>query len=291
MMYGNSGNVGSYPPSSSTAAAANPANPAIAYPLLHHHQLHHTVMIPLHPPPPLPPFGGGADYDEFPRRDERFPQWSNQETRDLIKIRAQLEGGFTTAKRNMSLWEIVADGMREKGYRRTADQCQSKWKNLVNRYKGQESDVDNVGPFFNELHAVFVARADRMQQSMVEVDDTGVVKGRKRLKAASEDQSNEESTEELEDKEEIEVDHRSGKERAIPKRKAGGEKRQKIRENEDYLLMSDINVKKNDSMVNCIQDIMRNFAQQQQKIDMEWRESMEKLTEIELCIIAESVVP
>lgn len=66
---------------------------------------------------------------------ERLPQWTQQETRDLISIRADLERDFNVSKRNKTLWEVVASKMREKGYRRSSEQCKCKWKNLVNRYK------------------------------------------------------------------------------------------------------------------------------------------------------------
>ncbi|KAL1556938.1 trihelix transcription factor GT-3b-like [Salvia divinorum] len=260
-MYGNIGDVTTHhhllPSSSNSAAAAG--NPNISYPLLHHQQqqqLRQTIMIPL--PPPF-----DADNDEFPRRDERLPQWSDQETRDLIEMRAQVEWAFAAAKTNINLWEMVAERMRDKGYWRTADQCKWKWKNLVSRYKGQEaSDVDTVHPFFNELHAVFTARANRIQQAQAEADPV-IAKGKKRLNDASEDQSNEEFIGEQEDNEEVEVSHQAGKVRAVPKRKAGTEKRQKTR----------------DPLHNVIGEIMRNFMQQQQMIDMEWRASMEKRAE------------
>lgn len=66
---------------------------------------------------------------------ERLPQWSQQETRDLIAIRADLERDFNVSRRNKTLWEAVATRMRERGYRRSPEQCKCKWKNLVNRYK------------------------------------------------------------------------------------------------------------------------------------------------------------
>lgn len=146
--------------------------------------------------------------------------------------------------------------------------------------QGQEaSDVDNVRqcPFYDELHALFTARANRMQQAQVDAE-TGIMKGRKRLKNVSEDQSHEEFTEEREDEEEIEVDQ-AGKGRVVPKRKAGREKRQKIGDKENYLMMSLTNVNKNDSVLNGLQEMMRNFIVQQQRIDMQWRESMEKRAE------------
>ncbi|KAJ6854222.1 trihelix transcription factor GT-3b-like [Iris pallida] len=77
-------------------------------------------------------------------KEERVPQWGQQETRDFIGIRGELERDFTVSKRNKTLWEVVAARMGERGYRRSPDQCKCKWKNLVNRYKGQEtSDIDN----------------------------------------------------------------------------------------------------------------------------------------------------
>ena len=68
-------------------------------------------------------------------KEERVPQWSHQETKDFIAIRAELERDFALTKRNKTLWEAVASKMKEMGYKRTPDQCKCKWKNLVNRYK------------------------------------------------------------------------------------------------------------------------------------------------------------
>ena len=66
---------------------------------------------------------------------QQQPQWGLQETKEFIGIRAELEKDFTVTKRNKTLWEMVSAKMREKGYRRTPEQCKCKWKNLVNRYK------------------------------------------------------------------------------------------------------------------------------------------------------------
>ncbi|KAL0330966.1 UNVERIFIED_CONTAM: Trihelix transcription factor GT-3b [Sesamum angustifolium] len=208
-----------------------PRNPIIPYPL------HHPIMIPL----PLPPFSaaGGGDDDEFPRRDERFPQWSNQETRDLIEIRAQIEWGFTTSKRNKSLWEMVANRMREKGYRRTIDQCKCKWKNLVSRYKHAQPNLE-----------------------------TSSLKGRKRLKNISGDRSHEEYSQERDDAEETGIDQaETGT--VAPKRKAGGEKKRKTGQVEKQL-------NSNDGVLAGIQEMLGSFIEQQQRIDMQWKESMEK---------------
>lgn len=64
------------------------------------------------------------------------PQWSQQETKDFIRIRAEVEN-INTSKRTKTttLWELVSAQMRDAGYTRTPDQCKCKWKNLLNRYK------------------------------------------------------------------------------------------------------------------------------------------------------------
>jgi hypothetical protein len=68
-------------------------------------------------------------------RDERVPQWGAQETRELIAARGEIEREAVAARRSAkTMWEAVAARLRERGYRRTADQCKCKWKNLVNRY-------------------------------------------------------------------------------------------------------------------------------------------------------------
>ena len=74
--------------------------------------------------------GGGGG-----KKEERIPQWGYHETKEFIAIRAELEKDFTQTKRNKTLWELIERKMKEKGFRRSADQCKCKWKNLVNRYK------------------------------------------------------------------------------------------------------------------------------------------------------------
>ncbi|KAK4487428.1 hypothetical protein RD792_005937 [Penstemon davidsonii] len=202
-------------------------------------------------PPTLPPFSGGGggadDDDEFPRRDERFPQWHNQETRDFIEIRAQLEWDFNISKRNKDLWQMVVNRMMEKGYRRTIEQCKCKWKSLVNKYKVVEleaSATDNgpLCPFFNELNAFFTSRATRMQQ--VQLDSP--IQGNKKRKHISEDQPHEEETQRF-------ATGRRGKQQR---------KEKKLGESLTSLTL--------------LQETLRNFFDQQQMIDMKFREIMEK---------------
>lgn len=101
----------------------------------HHHQLHHHLIQQQQLPPPpqsttaaMDPGGGGGG-------GERIPQWSIEETKELLAIREELDQTFMETKRNKLLWEVVAAKMADKGFVRSAEQCKSKWKNLVTRYK------------------------------------------------------------------------------------------------------------------------------------------------------------
>ncbi|CAH1418721.1 unnamed protein product [Lactuca virosa] len=124
--------------------------------------------------------GGGAAAD-------RFPQWSVQETRELLMVRAELDSKFMETKRNKLLWEVISTKMKERGYNRSGEQCKSKWKNLVTRYKGYET-MEQEGtrqqfPFYDELQTIF---ANRMQR-LLWMEAEGVASGsRKReMKFAS----------------------------------------------------------------------------------------------------------
>lgn len=66
---------------------------------------------------------------------DRILQWSVQETRDFLTIRAGMDENFMETKRNKLLWEVIARKMMDSGYNRSAEQCKAKWKNLVTRYK------------------------------------------------------------------------------------------------------------------------------------------------------------
>lgn len=127
------------------------------------------------------------------------------------------------------------------------------------------SDPDNGRqcPFFDELHALFTARENRMQHAQLDLE-----KGRKRLKNVSGDRSHEEYSEERGDEEETGIDQ-AGMGTVAPKRKAGGEKRRKTGQSEKRL-------DNNDHVLASIQEMLGSFIEQQQRIDMQWKESMEK---------------
>ncbi|KAM0029760.1 putative transcription factor MYB family [Helianthus debilis subsp. tardiflorus] len=227
-------------------------------------RLTHMMMTAPPPPPPQPPLlppqavaGGVGD-------TERVPMWSQQETRDLIAIRGGLEGDFTVAKRNKSLWEVVAARMKGLGYRRTPEQCKCKWKNLISRYKGKEtSDRDNTRsfPFFNELHALFTERAANTPQTPFD-PEAGSSQSKSRKRVARTD-----SYQSLEEISEDEDEYKDQQPRKKPDRG-----KQPQTSNID----KPATPKPSNSGNNSIQEILHDFFQQQQMIDMQWRQLMEK---------------
>ncbi|KAL9369089.1 hypothetical protein Peur_040288 [Populus x canadensis] len=195
---------------------------------------------------------------------QQQPQWGQQETKEFIGIRAELEKDFTVTKRNKTLWEIVSAKMREKGYRRTPEQCKCKWKNLVNRYKGKETSDPETGrqcPFFEELHAVFTERAKNMQRLLLE-SEAGSTQSRKKMKRTSGDRSSDEFSEE-----EDEDEDDSEEEKPV---------RSNSRKRKVEKIIAEKSPRASGSNVGGIQEMLKEFLQQQQKMEMQWREMMER---------------
>ncbi|XP_011015753.1 PREDICTED: trihelix transcription factor GT-3b-like [Populus euphratica] len=192
----------------------------------------------------------------------QHPQWGLQETKELIGIRAELEKDFTVTKRNETLWEIVSAKMREKGYyRRTPEQCKCKWNNLVSLYKVKETSDSETGrqcPFFEELHEVFTERAKNMQRLLLE-SEAGSTQSRKKVKRINGDRSSDELSEDVdEDESEEEKPARNNS------RRRKGEKN--VAEKSPRA----------SSSFGGVQEMLKEFFQQQQKMEMQWRELMEK---------------
>ncbi|GMH30002.1 hypothetical protein Nepgr_031845 [Nepenthes gracilis] len=126
---------------------------------------------------------------------DRFPQWSFQETKEFLMIRAELDRSFMETKRNKLLWEVISTKLKEKGFNRSAEQCKCKWKNLVTRYKGCETmepeAMKQQFPFYNELQAIFAARMQRMLWAEAEGAASGSKKKSGRL--SSDDEEDEDS--------------------------------------------------------------------------------------------------
>uniref|UniRef100_A0A0E0KUS1 Myb-like domain-containing protein n=1 Tax=Oryza punctata TaxID=4537 RepID=A0A0E0KUS1_ORYPU len=203
--------------------------------------------------------GGGGG------RDERVPQWGAQETRELIAARGEMEREAAAAagRSAKTLWEAVSARLRERGYRRTSEQCKCKWKNLVNRYKGKEtSDPENGRqcPFFDELHAVFTERARTMQQQLLESESGPSVK--KKLKRPSGDLSSEEDSDDEED-----GGGDSGDEKPIRSRK---------RKTADKRQQSQRMAEKSRTGISSLHELLHDFLAQQQRMDIQWHEMMER---------------
>ncbi|CAL9122601.1 trihelix transcription factor GT-3b-like [Musa acuminata AAA Group] len=98
---------------------------------------------------------------------ERFPQWTHDETMVFLAIRSQLDKSFVETKRNKPLWQAISSLLQQRGFFRTPDQCKSKWKNLVTRFKGSESvegEINRQFPFYEEMRKIF---SDRMERLLV----------------------------------------------------------------------------------------------------------------------------
>ncbi|ERN15699.1 trihelix transcription factor GT-3b isoform X2 [Amborella trichopoda] len=195
------------------------------------------------------------------KKDDRVPQWSHQETRDFIAIRAELERDFTQTKRNKTLWQAVASKMKERGYRRSPEQCKCKWKNLVNRYKGKETSDPESGrqcPFYEELQAIFTERSKSLNRMLLE-SELGGSASKNKMKRPLPERSSDEFTDDEEDDEEESEDDRTatkGKKRKLERdrNKVGADK----------------------SRANGINEVLQEFFQQQQRMEMQWREMAER---------------
>lgn len=184
--------------------------------------------------------GGGAD---------RFPQWSIQETRDFLMIRAELDQTFMETKRNKLLWEVIATKMKEKGYNRSPEQCKCKWKNLVTRYKGCETlepeALRQQFPFYNELQAIFAARMQRMLWIEAEGGGGGASGSKKKAISSDEEEENEDSEGEK-----------------------VGKKKRKIKGNI-------VGSSSGNNLVSSFKEILDDFMKQQMAMEMQWLKAFE----------------
>ncbi|KAK1377412.1 trihelix transcription factor GT-3b-like [Heracleum sosnowskyi] len=212
----------------------------------HHHLLHHQLQ---HQQLSVNIDTGG----------DRFPQWSMQETRDFLMIRAELDPTFMETKRNKLLWELIGTKMKEKGYNRSAEQCKCKWKNLVTRYKGCET-IEPEGmkqqfPYYNELQAIFAARMQRMLWNEAEGSGAGGSKKKATQLSSDDEDENEESDGD-------QKGNTSGKKkRKISKHIAGSSN------------TSGANV--NATSVNSLKEMLEDFMKQQAEMEMQWMKAYE----------------
>ncbi|WJX49033.1 hypothetical protein P8452_35521 [Trifolium repens] len=181
---------------------------------------------------------------------DRFPQWSIQETKEFLMLRAELDQTFMETKRNKQLWDVISNHMKEKGYHRSAEQCKCKWKNLVTRYKGCETMETEAMryqfPFYNELQEIFTSRMQRM------------------LWAEAEDGSKKKATQHSTDDE----DEEGNEESEAISQKGRSRKKKKAK------IVSESGGSSS-NFFNNLKEILDEFMRQQLQIEAQWMEAFE----------------
>ncbi|PON94656.1 C2H2- zinc finger protein family [Trema orientale] len=240
-------------------------------------------------------YGWGDDEKERIRAMVMAPsaqgQWGQEETKELIRIRTELERDSSVVKRSKALWDAVGSMMLERGFIRTPDQCKCKWKNLLNRYKGKEtSDPENSRqcPFFDELHALFTERQNNMQRLLLE-SEIGSPRSRKKMKKSSTSDDLSENEENDQDETDEETPTRS-KHRKRKTQKIALDKSSKAASTACANSETDIQVmlkqffQQQQRMEKQWMEMMERRAYEQQLFEQEWRQSMEKLERERLLI-------
>ncbi|CAI9097250.1 OLC1v1033631C1 [Oldenlandia corymbosa var. corymbosa] len=234
----------------------------------HPHQ-HQYGSVHIHPADQNTMVGGGG---MGAAAADRFPQWSIQETRDFLMIRAELDPTFMETKRNKLLWEVIANKMRERGYNRSAEQCKCKWKNLVTRYKGCETMEAADGmrqqfPFYNELQGIFAARMQRMLWLEAEGGGAAAASGssnKKKAAAVATLSSSEEMDDQNEDMSEGErmlpISASSKKKRKIKGSGGGG---------------GGSSSTSNTAVASSVKEVLDDFMKQQMQMEREWLKAYE----------------
>lgn len=201
-------------------------------------------------------------------------QWSEEETREFIRIRADLEKDLTAAStgeapaaKKKTLWEMASARMREKGFWRTADQCKCKWKNLLSRYKGKETSHKEFGwqcPFFEEIHAVFTERGKVMHRLLLEPEACSIATKKRVRERSLEEYSNLKQLNEDETEEEVTLTQ------------SNSQKRKAARTLPAKSLGATDSKNSSSSVSNEILEMLKGFFQWQQRMEMEWREILER---------------
>ncbi|KAL9225573.1 hypothetical protein vseg_001478 [Gypsophila vaccaria] len=66
---------------------------------------------------------------------KRAETWVQEETRNLINLRREMDSLFNTSKSNKHLWEEISLKLRERGFDRSPAMCTDKWRNLLKEFK------------------------------------------------------------------------------------------------------------------------------------------------------------
>ncbi|KAK7256907.1 hypothetical protein RIF29_30481 [Crotalaria pallida] len=193
---------------------------------------------------------------------DRLPQWSIQETKEFLMIRAELDQAFMETKRNKQLWDVTSNKMKEKGYPRSSEQCKCKWKNLVTRYKGCETmepeAMRQQFPFYNELQAIFTARMQRMLWGEA---SEGGSKSNKKNKAMQHLSSEDE---EDDGNEESEGDHHNKGSTSSRRKKKKGK-----------MIIGGASGSSGSGSLKGLKEILEDFMRQQMQMEAQWMEAFE----------------
>ncbi|GFZ00912.1 hypothetical protein Acr_14g0005470 [Actinidia rufa] len=130
-------------------------------------------------------------------------------------------------------------------------------------------------PFFEELHAIFTEREKNMQRMLLE-SEAGSTQAKKKVKRISGDLSSEELSYN-EDEDEVESDGQRVTSSSNPrKRKDDREKVEKEKRLRIPRQPSTGNVNNSGNSIGSLQEMLQEFLQQQQRIEMMWKESIER---------------
>lgn len=118
-------------------------------------------------------------------------------------------------------------------------------------------------PFFDELHAVFTERAKNMQRLLV-VSEGGSSQSKKRVKRLTGDRSSDEFSDE-EDEDEDDSEGEKPARSNLRKRKAEG-----------LTMNKSAKVTNTGNVSTSTPELLKDFFQQQHRMEMQWREIMER---------------
>ncbi|GLT86602.1 hypothetical protein SLE2022_379110 [Rubroshorea leprosula] len=103
----------------------------------------------------------GEDH-EIKAPKKRAETWVQDETRNLIALRREMDGMFNTSKSNKHLWEQISAKMREKRFDRSPTMCTDKWRNLLKEFKKAKHQDSGSGSakmsYYKEIEEILRER-------------------------------------------------------------------------------------------------------------------------------------
>ncbi|KAI4343362.1 hypothetical protein L6164_010720 [Bauhinia variegata] len=110
----------------------------------------------------------GEDHEvEIKAPKKRAETWVQDETRNLIALRRDMDGLFNTSKSNKHLWEQISAKMREKGFDRSPTMCTDKWRNLLKEFKkAKHQDRGSASAkmsYYKEIEEILRERSKSVQ--------------------------------------------------------------------------------------------------------------------------------